>query len=615
METLTAPPPAQAAEPRRFFAEPTLLRTGAMMLVIVLFTGAAFWRVWLGSLGEKRFDFVDWDDPKTIAANPDFNPPSVGSLLKYWKEPYLDLYIPVTYTVWTGVAAIAKLPVADERGIAVDPYPFHAANILSHILSALLVFAILRLLVAEEWAALLGALFFALHPVQVEPIAWVSGFKDALSGLFTLAAIWQYLLYATRREAGEEGAAWQVPYLLATIFFLLAMLAKPSALTVPIIVGIIDLFLLRRKWEDVSGPLWIWLLMSLAFLQVGRMAQRATPLDYIPPLFARPMLALVALAFHLYHLVFPVGLAADYSLSPERLLKMPLTYVVWIIPAAIIALCYYYRNRAGWAVVAAGVFGAAVLPVLGLLPFDFQYYSSVADRYLYVAMLGPSLLIAYLLSRYPKVPLAAAGITLVLVLGVLTYRQTEHWRDNERLFGHTLSVNPRSLVAHQMLGNAAARDNNTDSAIYHYKEALITKPNDPETEYNLANMLVKRESVAESLPHFENAVKNRTTDPRFHHNYGDALRRLNRLDEACEKYSTAAAVAQPGDPMLELSKTHLAQVQLEIAQRYATEQNWASAIPHYEAALKADPSNPEMIAAQTGLAEARRRMGSRTARP
>ncbi len=611
--TLTAPQPVEAVPTP--VAGSTWIRTAIMIAIIVAFTGAAFWRVWLGSLSsERRFDFVDWDDPKTIAANPDFNPPSIGGLMKYWKEPYLDLWIPVTYTVWTGVAHVAKLEVPDERGIALDPYPFHAANILSHILSAVLVFGILRMLVAHEWAAMLGALVFALHPVQVEPIAWVSGFKDALSGLFTLAAIWQYLLYATRRQAGEEGRAWQVPYLLATIFFVLAMLSKPSAVTVPIIVGIIDLFLFRRSWTEVSGPLWIWLLMALAILVVGRMAQPATALDYIPPLWSRPILAGYAMAFHLYHLVFPIALAADYSKSPDRLMQYEklATLTLWLIPASIIAIGYYYRRTASWIIVAGGVFAAALLPVLGLLPFDFQYYSSVADRYLYVAMLGPAMVVAYLCSRYPRPWVAGIAGLLVITLGILCYRQTEFWRDTQSLFAHTLKVNPRSMVAHQMLGNMAERSGNRDNAIYHYKEALITKPGDPETEYNLANVYVAAEKVKESLPHFENAVKRRPSDARFHNNFGDALRRLNRLDEASNKYADAVAVAGPNDPLQAQARTNLARAQLQIGMNLSVDQNWAGAIPHFEAAIKADPENADMIAAQTGLAEARRRLGSRT---
>ncbi len=556
MQTVTALKPVEAAPEAA--GESDWRRTLVYVLLIVVFTGGTFWRVWLGSvISGQRFDFVDWDDPRTIAANPDFNPPSFAGMLKYWKAPYLDLYIPVTYTVWTGVAQIAKLPVPDDRGISLDPYPFHAINLLAHILSAVLVFGILRLLVKREWAALLGALVFALHPVQVEPVAWVSGFKDTLSGMFTLAAIWQYLLYAMRRHANEEPHDWQIPYLLATAFFLLAILSKPSAIVLPIIVGIIDLVLLRRPWDDVSGPLWIWLLMSLAFVVVGRMAQPAKAAGFVAPFYLRPLLALDALAFHLYHVVYPVGLVPDYGLSPERILKMPLAYVIWLAPAAIAVGAYFCRNRCSWATVGAGVFAAAVLPVLGFLPFDFQYYSTIADRYLYVAMLGPALIVAFVLSRWPKIWLGVFTGAAIVTLAVLSYRQTGYWRDTQALFEHTLAVNRDSFVAHQMLGKLADRTGNSALAIEHYTDALATKPHDPDAEYNLANDYVATDRVKQALPHFEAAIKARPSDPDFYHNYGDALRRLNRLEDASKEYARAAAVAPPGNPTGPLARSTL----------------------------------------------------------
>src|SRR6266498_3640415 len=104
METLTTPSAIDYRIPKRTFAA-GMLKTALMITLIVLVTGAAFWRVWLGSLlGTGSYDFVEWDDPQTIAANPDFNPPNVTHLLRYWRAPYLDLYIPMTYTAWTGIA-------------------------------------------------------------------------------------------------------------------------------------------------------------------------------------------------------------------------------------------------------------------------------------------------------------------------------------------------------------------------------------------------------------------------------------------------------------------------------------------------------------------------------
>jgi Tfp pilus assembly protein PilF len=576
-------------------------QTAVMIVLLVGATAAVFWPICL-------HDFVEWDDPKTIAANPEFNPPGISTLGWCWRGPYLDLYIPMTYTVWTGVAQIARLPLPDERGVALDPYPFHAVNLLSHLLSTVLVFAILRLLLPSDLGALAGAFVFALHPIQVEPVAWVSGFKDTLCGLLSLAAIWQYLLYATWRQAGEETGRWQVPYLLATVFLLFAMLAKPSAVTVPIIVGVIDLLLLRRSWNDVSGPLWIWMLLALSFLVIGRMAQPATALDFVAPLYARPFLAGFAMAFHIVHLFVPVGLCTDYGLSPDRLLSWPMamwTYLAWILPAAIVLLCWIFWRRAPWLLVGCAIFAAALLPVLGLLPFDFQYYSTVADRYLYVAMLGVALMVGYVVSRYATawllVPVAAA----IVALGFLSYRQTWIWQDTRSLFAHTLKVNPKSFVGHMMLAALHDRANEPQNAIDEYLLALQSKPNDPHAHYDLANILTKQDRMPEALDHFEAAVKKQPNDTDFHLSYGAALAKLSRFDDAVTQF----AAARSADPNSEQARVYLGRSELEVARRLADQQNWAAAIPHYSRALEADPN---LITAQTGLAEARRRMGSKS---
>jgi tetratricopeptide (TPR) repeat protein len=596
-------PPAVTPRPRSVSAigDTSLIKTIGYVAAVVAITFACFCRV---SNPVHSFDFVDWDDMQTIALNKDFNPPSVEGLLRYWKEPSLDLYIPMTYTAWYGIAMVAKQPVPDERNISLDAYEFHAANLLLHLIGAAMVFAILRLLVPSEWAAVFGALLWALHPVQVEPVAWVSGLKDVLCGCFSLLAIWQYLLYATRRQEGEDARAWQVPYLIATVALVIAMLSKPSAVTVPFIVGAIDIFLLRRPREEVQGPLWIWFLLSLVFVVIGRMAQPATILPFSLPVWFRPVLAGYALFFHLFHVFVPLHLATDYGKSPDVLIGNPWVYAAWIIPAGVIALSWIFRRKLNWLFVSMIVFIAAVLPVLGLLPFDFQYYSTVADRYVYVAMLGPALALGFVLSRYPRIWLIGPAAVVLGCLGFLTFQQTGHWQDTRSLFAHTVSVNPKSFVGHMMMGAIHSRDKRDADAIDAYNVALSVKPDDAHAHYNLANIYVREENIRAALPHYEAAVRRMPNDADVHFSYGSALARIGNYDAAAEHFAAALS----NDPNYDEARTNLALSHMALASALAEKQNWTAAIPHYEAALKADPT---MITAQTGLAEAKRRLGSR----
>src|SRR5580692_1666332 len=164
-------------------------------------------------------DFTEWDDSQTVSQNPRLHPPSLHNVGYYWTaagaQAPMGLYIPVTYTFWSFVAAISRNA----------PF-FHAANILLHILAALAMFELLRVLIRHDWAACAGALLFALHPVQVESVAWVSGAKDLLCGLFSLIALWQYTLYAEQRPSKRRH------YAIGILCLILAMLSKPTAIVV-----------------------------------------------------------------------------------------------------------------------------------------------------------------------------------------------------------------------------------------------------------------------------------------------------------------------------------------------------------------------------------------------
>src|SRR4051812_21001123 len=150
-------------------------------------------------------DFTWWDDSGTIHHNPLLNPPTVKNVLWYWSHSDRGLYMPVTFTVWAGIAAIARLQGADEFGISLNPWLFHSASIVVHAGSAMLGFLILRRLIKRDGASLAGAILFAVHPVQVETVAWASGLKDLLCGLFALLAIWEYMQFIDEKRPAGSG--------------------------------------------------------------------------------------------------------------------------------------------------------------------------------------------------------------------------------------------------------------------------------------------------------------------------------------------------------------------------------------------------------------------------
>ena len=181
------PPPRRDARPRASWARRLLPAIGVAVLALVVMAPLC------------GHDFTNWDDDKTVRGNPDFNPPSFAGVTRYWREPFMDLYVPVTYMVWAVVAGVAHEP---SRGL--DPHVFHTFNVLLHAANAAMAFLLLRRLVGADrtWAAFAGAVLFAVHPVQVETVGWISGMKDLLCGLLTLVALWSYVAFAQRAPNG-----------------------------------------------------------------------------------------------------------------------------------------------------------------------------------------------------------------------------------------------------------------------------------------------------------------------------------------------------------------------------------------------------------------------------
>src|SRR5258706_3146272 len=268
--------------------------------VLIIVTCAAFASVVTNGFGPL-------DDPATIAENPKLNPPhfSAESIYWFWMHPHMGLYVPVTYTVWGLLAKGTWVQTPDEHGHFLDARIFHAARWLAHVLSVLAVYAIFARLLRRGWAASAGALLFAIHPIQVEAVAWTSGLKDVMSAMFSLTAIWLYLRAVSdpKTELGSGDEAGAPPsisprfaYFCGMGAMVVAMLCKPSAMVTPAIVAIIDLGILRRSLRQVAKSVAPWALAAVPLAIVAQLAQDASMI-ISPPIWQRPGVAGAALAF------------------------------------------------------------------------------------------------------------------------------------------------------------------------------------------------------------------------------------------------------------------------------------------------------------------------------
>src|SRR6516165_218968 len=598
-------------------------------ILLTLVTLAVFWQV-------QGHAFVLWDDGLHVYDNPYLQALTFDNVLAFWCAPYAELYMPLTYTLWALTAAVARGLGASPPGEApFTPQFFHMLNLLVHLVSVLVVWRLVRLLLVRTvsrtatspplsrvaWAAGGGALVFALHPIQVEAVAWVTGFKDVLCGCLSCVAVWQYLRYAGGKvEATASGTAARGQaspargrYWLATGAFVLALLAKPAAVVVPVVAWLLDVWGWPQTWRHRRPALLAWPgLAGLWGLWTSLQVQPTAAGYFIAPLWARPLIAGDTVAFYLAKFAVPFWLGPDYGRAPEWVLAQWWHWLTGLGPWGLALWLWSRRPRVPWLAAAAGVFVTGLLPVLGLVPFAFQAYSTVADHYMYSAMLGPALVLAWGLAHVRQRWLAVVCVVLLGVLGIRSAWQAHYWHDTVSLFEHELAFHPGSFVAHTSLGMVMAEHNRLPEAISYYTEGIRLWPRNSQARYNLGNalrrqgktqeamqqylavlrlkpnsadahnglgaVLADQGHLAEAIHHYTAALQLEPADPLVHYNLGNVLHRRGKLHEAIQQY-TAALHVQPNS----------AEAHHNLAATLADEGRLAEAIAHYTAALQLRP--------------------------
>jgi protein O-mannosyl-transferase len=581
-------------------------RLGLIVLALIVGTVVVF-----GAVFEHRFL---WDDDSNIVENPGLNPVTLAKVMDFWQRPYGRLYVPLTYTVWAALSEFSESGAGREAGANLDPRPFHITNLTLHTVSVLVVFAILRLLVRNDWAAGGGALLFAVHPVQVEPVSWATGMKDLLCGFFSLVAIWQFLLYARAGTLLPSSAAKYASnavaenkqsffrsrgfcYALATLAFVLALLAKPTAVSVPFAIWALDRWALGRSHKQSFVALAGWFGGALVFIVITKLAQPAEAAGVITPLWARPIVAGDAVVFYLYKLILPIGLTPDYGRFPSWVLSQKWIYFAILIPLSMGILLWLRRERWPMLIACAGVFIAGILPVSGVIPFDFQRISTVADRYLYLCMLGPALAIAWLLARQWHLVAGATAAVVLGALGVASATQTRYWRDAGTLFGYAVTINPNSWLAHNNLGNSLAERGQLKPAIEHYRRALEIDPDYAMAHNNLGKALFARGELDQAIDHFKQALRINPGYAKAHYNLGTVLARQGEIDEATNYFRRAVEI----DP-------RYAKAQYNLGIALARQGKLEEAIDHFREALRTQPESAE---AHESLGRALAQQGNR----
>lgn len=477
-----------------------------------------------------------WDDDYNVTANPALR--DAAGLGRIWAQITVPPYYPLYHsTLWAGYQLWGP-----------NPLGYHLLNVLLHALNAILLWRILkRLGLPGAWAA---AALFALHPVQVESVAWITELKNVLSTTFYLGAAGCYVRFAGLDGADRDRRGRQRLYAGALVLFLCALLTKTVTVTLPVALLLLIWWkrgaLGRREILPTLPFFGLGLVLGLVTAWTEKYVVGAAGFQWSHGILERLLIAGRALWFYAVKLIWPDPIVFVY---PRW--KIDATdFRAYLFPVATIAVIYllwHYRHKIGRGPLTAVLFFALTLsPALGFFDVYYTRYSFVADRWQYLACIG---LLAGLAAGV-RTGLTRSGArgavvgfltlcVLLLGLGRLTWKEAANYRDAETIWRATLAESPLAFAAHINLGSMLLQRGELAQAELHLRTAVQIQPDFPESRNNLGIVLHNRGHVAEAIAEYHEALRIYPDYADAHNNLGISLAAQGDLDGALTQFQTA----------------------------------------------------------------------------
>ena len=444
-----------------------------------------------------HYEFLDFDDSQYVTKNVHVRTGwNLGNVVWASTSFYAANWHPLTWLSH----------MADCQLFGLNSGSHHLVNVALHAANVLLVFLLLQRATGAVWRSFFVAALFAVHPLNVETVAWVTERKSLLSTLFSLLTIAAYGWYAGRPD-------WK-KYLVIVAAFSLALMSKPMAVSLPLVLLLLDYWPLeryedlpfRRRWLRLSVEKLPLLLMSAASSAVTVAAQRSVVVDTSAlPLSLRLGNAIVSYVAYIGKLFWPVKLAVFYPHPKHSLLWSDVIAAAVILAAITVAVLYFHYARylaMGWF-----LFVITLIPVIGIVQVGRQ---AMADHYAYVPCIGLFIILAWGLSdlvtatTIPRVVPAVAALCLISAFAAATTRYLSYWQNGVKLFTQASIVAGRpDPVIEAALGDAMVVAGRYDEAYQHYGKACILLPGDDVCRYNMAEILFHRHQLRDALEQYQ----------------------------------------------------------------------------------------------------------------
>jgi tetratricopeptide (TPR) repeat protein len=528
----------------------------------------------------RDFSFISFDDDIYV-----YNCPQVQE--GFTLQNFIWCFKSIHANNWHPLTSISLF--LDSTFFGINPTAYHLENMFFHIVNSILLLLVLSLMTGFFWRSFFVAAMFALHPLHVESVAWVSERKDVLCTMFWMLTLLSYWWYTKSPKVKR--------YSLVLLFMVLGFLSKSMIVTLPFVLLLLDYWPLRRfqdsdifkgrflniLWEKMPLFLVVMIFNVITFM-VQNYSGMVKPTESFR-IDVRIFNAIVSYVAYLGSMIWPIKLAILYPYPLQIMFIKTLFAGLMLFLITFIALKFIRKVpylTMGWF-----WYLGTLVPVIGFIQVGLQ---ARADRYTYIPLIGIFIIIAWgipdLLTKFSyKVPVLVASATAILVVyTVMTWYQVGYWRNSETIYNHALSVTENNFIIHALLAKFL-ENNRIDESIEHYREAIRIKPNYVEAHFNLGENLLRSGNLEGSKDQFNWILS------QPHHEFyanahialGIALSKQNRIEEAIKHYKRA----------MQINPSKLASSLLESA--FSDKINIESTIQKLEDQLIITPGNMRLL--------------------